>query len=260
MSLVDRTAAELLADLNAHRLSSVEVTQAFIEQIERLDPKVKAFLRYDADAALAQAKVNRRAPRKEAPRRFAGRPAGRRKRSDLHKGELTTCASKMLENFRPPYDATVIEKLRAADAVFLGRTNMDEFAMGGSTENSAFFPTRNPWDLDRIPGGSSGGAAASVAAGMAPPLDRHRHRRLDPPARRPVRRHRHEADLWPRQPLRPGRVRQQPRPDRPARPARPKMPRCCWKRSPATTRAIPPRSMCPVPPYSQTVNKPLERI
>ncbi|HEY2882116.1 MAG TPA: amidase family protein, partial [Pirellulales bacterium] len=167
MSLVDRTAAELLADLNARRVSSVEVVQAYVGQIEKLDSKVKAFLRYDAAAALDQAKAidDRRAAGK-AVGLLAGLPVAVK---DLicKQGELTTCASKILATFRPPYDAAIIEKLRAADAVFLGRTNMDEFAMGGSNENSAFFPTRNPWNLECIPGGSSGGAAACVAARMA---------------------------------------------------------------------------------------------
>jgi aspartyl-tRNA(Asn)/glutamyl-tRNA(Gln) amidotransferase subunit A len=167
MSLTDRTAAELLADLNAKRVSSVEVVQDFIARIEQTEPKVKAFLRYDGDAALQQAKAidDRRASGKTIGL-LGGLPVAVK---DLicHEGELTTCASKMLANFRAPYDATIIEKMRAADAVFLGRTNMDEFAMGGSNENSAFGPTHNPWNLDCIPGGSSGGAAAAVAARMA---------------------------------------------------------------------------------------------
>src|SRR5262245_28678365 len=167
MSLVDRTAAELLADLNARRISSLEVTRAYIGQIEWLDDKVKAFLRFDGDAAVAQAKaIDERRAKGQPIGLLGGLPVAVK---DLisSKGELTTCASKILASFRPPYDAAIVEKLRAADAVFLGRTNMDEFAMGGSNENSAFYPTRNPWDLTRIPGGSSGGAAAAVAARMA---------------------------------------------------------------------------------------------
>jgi aspartyl-tRNA(Asn)/glutamyl-tRNA(Gln) amidotransferase subunit A len=167
MSLVDRTAAELLVDLSARRVSSAEVTKAFIEQIEKLDGKVNAFLRCDGDAALAQAKaIDERRAKGQSVGLLGGLPMAVK---DLicTKGALTTCASKILANFRPPYDAAIVEKLRAADAVFLGRTNMDEFAMGGSNENSAFFPTRNPWNLACIPGGSSGGAAACIAARMA---------------------------------------------------------------------------------------------
>ena len=168
MSLTDRTAAELLAELNARRVSSAEVTQAFIEQIERHDGKVKAFLRYDAAAALKRAKeIDERRAKGEPVGLLGGLPVAVK---DLicARGELTTCASKMLANFKAPYDAAIIEKLHAADAVFLGRTNLDEFAMGGSNENSAFYPTRNPWNLDCIPGGSSGGAAACVAAAALP--------------------------------------------------------------------------------------------
>jgi aspartyl-tRNA(Asn)/glutamyl-tRNA(Gln) amidotransferase subunit A len=168
MTLIDRTATQLLADLNAGRVTAVEVTAAFLEQIQRYDSQVKAFLRVDPAAALAQAEAVDR-------KRKAGQPVGALgglpvavKDLLCAKGEVTTCASRILENFRPPYDATVVAKLRAADAVLLGRTNLDEFAMGGSTENSAYQITCNPWDLERIPGGSSGGSAACVAARMAP--------------------------------------------------------------------------------------------
>jgi aspartyl-tRNA(Asn)/glutamyl-tRNA(Gln) amidotransferase subunit A len=168
MSLIDLTATELLQELEAGRVTSAEVTQAFLDEINRVDDRVQAFLRVDRQRALEQAEAIDR-------RRRAGQPIGRLgglpvaiKDVLCTRGEVTTCASRMLADFRPPYDATVVAKLKAADAVILGKTNMDEFAMGGSTENSAFQLTRNPWDLQRIPGGSSGGSAASVAARMTP--------------------------------------------------------------------------------------------
>jgi aspartyl-tRNA(Asn)/glutamyl-tRNA(Gln) amidotransferase subunit A len=168
MSLVDRSATELLADLEAGAITSVAVTQAFLDQIQRCEPQVQAFLRVDAVAALEQAAmVDQRRKTRQPVGRLGGLPVAV-KDVLASRGELCTCGSRILEHFRPPYDSTVIARLKAADAVLLGRTNMDEFAMGGSTENSAFQLTHNPWDLERIPGGSSGGAAACVAARMAP--------------------------------------------------------------------------------------------
>ncbi len=168
MSLVDLTAAQLVYELQSGRVTSVEVTGAFLDRIKRLDGAVGAFLRYDAAKALEQAeRVDARRKKREPLGPLAGLPVAVK---DIlcQQGELTTCASRMLENFRAPYDATVIARLKAADAVLIGRTNMDEFAMGGSTENSAFQPTGNPWNLECAPGGSSGGAAAAIAASMAP--------------------------------------------------------------------------------------------
>src|SRR5215469_7463124 len=167
-NLVDRTAAELLADLSSGRVTSVEVTQAFVERIEAHDKRVGAFLRFDSLAALEQARrIDLRRRNAEPLGRLAGLPVAVK---DLlcSRDEKTTCASRILENFVAPYDATVVARLKAADAVLIGRTNLDEFAMGGSTENSAFQKTRNPWDLECTSGGSSGGAAACVAASMAP--------------------------------------------------------------------------------------------
>lgn len=168
MSLIDLTAAELFAQLSARKVSAREAAAAYLDRIAACDGKVGAFLRVDRDAALAQAEaIDRRRAEGEPLGRLAGLPVAV-KDVLCTRDEPTTCASRMLQQFRPPYDATVIARLKQADAVLIGKTNMDEFAMGGSTENSAFQITRNPWDLDRIPGGSSGGAAACVAAQMAP--------------------------------------------------------------------------------------------
>ncbi len=168
MSILQRTACELLRSLEAGEISSVELTTACLERISATDDRVGAFLRVDEKRALAQAAaVDARRAKKQPVGRLAGLPVAV-KDVLCDRGQLTTCASRMLADFRPPYDSTVVAKLKAADAVLLGRTNMDEFAMGGSTENSAFQVTRNPWDLERTPGGSSGGSAASVAAGMVP--------------------------------------------------------------------------------------------
>jgi aspartyl-tRNA(Asn)/glutamyl-tRNA(Gln) amidotransferase subunit A len=165
---IHQTAAEQAAALAAGEVTSVELTRAHLDQIAAVDGDLHAFLHVDADGALAQARAS-------DERRAAGTP--------LHEldgvpiavkdvltttGLPTTCGSKILQGWVPPYDATVVAKLKAAGLPILGKTNMDEFAMGSSTENSAYGPTRNPWDHDRIPGGSGGGSAAAVAAFEAP--------------------------------------------------------------------------------------------
>lgn len=168
MSVTELSATEQLQRLSAGELTSVELTQAYLAAITQADAKIGSFLRVDTGHALEKAAdIDRRRQAGEKLGRLAGLPVAV-KDVLCDKDTLTTCASRMLGNFRSPYDSTVVTKLKAADAVLIGRTNMDEFAMGGSTENSAFQPTRNPWDLERSPGGSSGGAAACVAAGMAP--------------------------------------------------------------------------------------------
>jgi len=152
--------------LKEKKMSSVELTKASLARLAKVEDNVHACITISEDAALEQAQEADKVINSGKIKPLTGIPA-LIKDVMCTKGIKTTCSSKFLENFIPPYDATVIEKLKASNAVILGKTNMDEFAMGSSTENSAFFPTRNPWDLDRVPGGSSGGSAVAVAADEA---------------------------------------------------------------------------------------------
>jgi aspartyl-tRNA(Asn)/glutamyl-tRNA(Gln) amidotransferase subunit A len=152
--------------LKEKEMSSVELTKASLARLAKVEDNVHACITISEDAALEQAQEADKVINSGKIKPLTGIPA-LIKDVMCTKGIKTTCSSKFLENFIPPYDATVIEKLKASNAVILGKTNMDEFAMGSSTENSAFFPTRNPWDLDRVPGGSSGGSAVAVAADEA---------------------------------------------------------------------------------------------
>jgi aspartyl-tRNA(Asn)/glutamyl-tRNA(Gln) amidotransferase subunit A len=168
MNLGEKTAAELLALQEKRQASAEAIADAFLAAIKRRDSRVKAYLHVDEAAVHEQARAvdaKRRRGEKLGP--LAGIPVAV-KDVLCTQSAPTTCGSKMLQNFVPPYDAHVIAKLQEADAVLLGKTNMDEFAMGSSTESSAFQTTCNPWDLERIPGGSSGGSAAAVAASEAP--------------------------------------------------------------------------------------------
>ena len=168
MTLTTTPAAELASALQKGETTSVECTTAFLDRIESTNRTINAFLSVDRDGALAKAEAVDTARAQGKPLGLlAGLPVAV-KDVLCTTDQKTTCASRMLKTYKPPYDADVVRRLREADAIILGKTNMDEFAMGGSNENSAYGLVRNPWDTDRAPGGSSGGSAAAVAADMAP--------------------------------------------------------------------------------------------
>lgn len=167
MNLFEQPAHVLHNMLANKEISSQQLTEAILARIDAVEDSVKAYLTVERDSAIAKAKsVDEKIAKGEKIGFWEGIP-GALKDNICTKGVKTTCASKILQNFVPPYNATVVDKLDSENPVIIGKTNMDEFAMGGSTENSAFHPTGNPWNTECVPGGSSGGSAAAVASGTA---------------------------------------------------------------------------------------------
>src|SRR2546430_13028418 len=165
--MLNASLKELSAALAQRKISSVELTRLFLERVEKLNGSLNAFITVDAEKSLAQARAADERIAQGATQPLTGIPVAH-KDIFVTRGWLTTCGSKILSNFVGPYDAHVIERFNDAGAVILGKTNMDEFAMGSSTETSFYGPVKNPWNPAYVPGGSSGGSAAAVAARMAP--------------------------------------------------------------------------------------------
>jgi len=168
MNIETMTAQEIRSGVIEKKFTAVEIITSLFERIHEVEPKIDGYLTLCEEDALHQAKkIDEKVSKGETLGKLAGIPIAI-KDNICTDGIKTTCASKMLQDFIPPYDATVVKNLKAEDAIIIGKTNMDEFAMGSSTENSSFKNTKNPWATDRVPGGSSGGSAAVVGSGMAP--------------------------------------------------------------------------------------------
>ena len=168
MNIENMTAQEIRSGVIGKKFTAVEIITSLFERIHEVEPKIDGYLTLCEEDALHQAKkIDEKVSKGETLGKLAGIPIAI-KDNICTDGIKTTCASKMLQDFIPPYDATVVKNLKAEDAIIIGKTNMDEFAMGSSTENSSFKNTKNPWATDRVPGGSSGGSAAVVGSGMAP--------------------------------------------------------------------------------------------
>lgn len=168
MDIINLTAKDIRDMVVKKKVSCREVTQGYLAQIKKHNDSLKVFLNVFEKSALAKAaEIDKKISEGKKPGPLAGVPVAVKDNICIS-GTKTTCASKILEGYTAPYNAFIVERLDAADAVVLGKTNLDEFAMGSSTENSGFFTTRNPWDTERVPGGSSGGSAAAVASSMAP--------------------------------------------------------------------------------------------
>src|SRR5574340_1852539 len=165
--MLTQTLAELSRDLKARKVSSAEVTSAYLARIQRFNPQINAFITVLQEQALAEARAADARIAKGDAHLLTGVPIAHK---DIFctAGVKTSCGSKMLDNFVAPYDAHIVTRLKQAGSVLLGKTNMDEFAMGSSNETSFYGPVKNPWDATRVPGGSSGGSAAAVAARLAP--------------------------------------------------------------------------------------------
>ena len=168
MKFEDMSIQDILKGYREKNFSAREVTQSYIEKISKYDSDVNAFISINEDGAIRAAdRIDNKIAKGEDIGLLGGIPVALKDNIST-RGLKTTCASKILENYIPPYDATIVKKLNDSGAIIIGKTNMDEFAMGSSTENSAYKKTRNPWNLECVPGGSSGGSAAAVAAGFAP--------------------------------------------------------------------------------------------